>query len=61
MQRDVAAVTEHSRTLTFSSSLDDIKNEYGRGVYIYFKFLRYIVLVTTVMSIPSPCLFSFLF
>lgn len=42
---------EHQRRSTCCSSLNDIKGEYGRGVYVYFLFLRFLAAANAVMAL----------
>eukprot|EP01138_Halocafeteria_seosinensis_P001718 gb/GECG01001761.1/.p1 GENE.gb/GECG01001761.1/~~gb/GECG01001761.1/.p1 ORF type:complete len:518 (+),score=66.24 gb/GECG01001761.1/:1-1554(+) len=53
---DKMAALEHTNLSTLSSPLDMIKEEYGSGIYVYFKYLIYLVGINSAIG-----LFSFIF
>lgn len=48
---DWDAENEHKRTVTIKSSLEDLKREYGRGTYVYFKMIIFMIGLNLLLSV----------
>lgn len=48
---DADAITEHANLSTLGSPLDMVKQEYGNGIYVYFKYLIYLIALNTAMGV----------
>lgn len=54
-ERDYAA-NEHRIVATWRSSMHEIKREYGRGIYMYFRYLTYLIGTNLLLaSLAAAC------
>lgn len=50
---ELEAMNEHANTATWWGPLTEVKADYGNGIYIYFKYVWYLMLFNAVLSVPA--------
>lgn len=47
------AALEHANTASCCGSLEAVKHDYGRGIWMYFKYIQYLTGLNAVMAVPA--------
>jgi len=50
-------MNEHANTATWWGPLTEVKTDYGNGIFIYFKYVWYLMIFNAVLSVPAMITF----